>query len=90
MVCLKADSVAVCRLETRIDPRAEVAAVKPPVPWNWNDSEVAPLRQDGPCDPRELLFVGLTCSICTADAVPLKALSTRRVVSPSKGDKYLS
>lgn len=86
----KADAVAVCRLETRIDPRAEVVAVKPPVPCNWDDSEVVPLRQDGPWDPRELLFVGLTSSIAKLDAIPLKALSTRRATSPSKGDKYLS
>jgi hypothetical protein len=63
----KADAVAVCRLETRIDPTAEVVAVKPPVPCSWDDSEVVPLRQDGPWDSRELLFVGLTCEFEAKD-----------------------
>lgn len=56
----KADAVAVSRLETRIDPRAEVVPVKPQVPCNWDNCEVIPLKQDGPWDSRELLFVGLT------------------------------
>lgn len=56
----KADVVAVSRLETRIDPRAKVVPVKPATPCRWDDSEVVPLRQDGPWDSREILFVGLT------------------------------
>lgn len=56
----KADVVAVSRLETRIDPRAKIVPVKPLTLCRWDDSEVVPLRQDGPWDPRELLFVGLT------------------------------
>ncbi len=56
----KADAVAVSRLETRIDPRARVVPSKSLVPRDWDDREVVPLRQDGPWDPRELLFVGLT------------------------------
>lgn len=59
----KADVVAVGRLETRIDPRAKVVPVKPATPCRWGDSEVVPLRQDGPWDPRELLFVGLTSQL---------------------------
>lgn len=59
----KADAVAVSRLETRIDPRAIVAPVKPPVPCNWDDCEVIPLKQDGPWDARELLFVGLSSEL---------------------------
>lgn len=86
----KADTIAVSRLETRIDPRAEVVPVKPPVPCNWDNCEVIPLKQDSPLDTRELLFVGLTSSTMDPGALPLKAISTQRVASPSKGDKYLS
>lgn len=86
----KADGVAVSRLETRIDPMAKIVPVKPPVPWNWDDCEVVPLRPDGPRDPRELLFVGLTCSAVGAGSPALVAITARSVVSPSKGDKYLS
>lgn len=57
----KADVVAVSRLEARIDPRAQVVPVKPLVPHEWDDCEVIPLRQNGPWDTRELLFVGLSC-----------------------------
>ena len=59
----KADAVAVSRLETRIDPTAKVVSVKPPIPCNWDDCEVIPLKQDGPWDSRELLFVGLTSQL---------------------------
>lgn len=59
----KADAVAVCRLETRIDPRANIVPLKPPVPCNWDDNKVVHLRQDGPWDMRELLFVGLSSEL---------------------------
>ncbi len=86
----KADAVAVSRLETRIDPRAKVVPVKPPVQCSWDDCEVIPLMQNGPWDTRELLFVGLTCSVIDQVARALVAITARNVVSPSKGDKYLS
>lgn len=56
----KAEVVAVGRLETRIDRWAKVVPLKPPTPCLWGDSEVLPLRKDGPWDTRELLFLGLT------------------------------
>ncbi|GEM_PF-3250638 len=59
----KADAVAVSKLETRIDPRAKVVPVKPPLPCNWGDCEVIPLKQNGPLDTRELLFVGLSSEL---------------------------
>lgn len=85
----KADVVAVSRLETRNDPRT-IASGKPPVPCNWDDREIVPLRQEGLWDPRELLFVGLTYSLEGPKAEQIRTISTQVVTSPSKGDKYLS
>ena len=59
----KADAVAVSRLETRINPRAKVVPVKPLTLCQWDDREVIPLKQDGPWDSRELLFVGLSSEL---------------------------
>lgn len=59
----KADVVAVSQLETRIDPDARIPPFRSPVPCEWDDKEVIPLRQHGPCDPSELLFVGLSCEL---------------------------
>ncbi|MNP74110.1 hypothetical protein D3C76_1709320 [compost metagenome] len=88
----RADVVAVSRLEARIDPRAKFVPVKPPKPCKWDDSEVLPLRQDGPLDPVELLFVGLTSQreLECPKAEHIRTISTRVVTSPSRGDKYLS
>lgn len=55
----KTDAVAVSSLETRIYPKAEAVCVKPPAPCNWAERQVIPLKQDGPWDTSELLFVGL-------------------------------
>ncbi len=63
----KADVVAMSRLETRIDPRARLVSIKPPAPCDWANSEVVPLRQNEQQDPRELLFVGLTCEFEAID-----------------------
>ncbi len=86
----KADSVAVSQLETRIDPGARVAPLKSLAALDWDDREVVPLRQDGPWDPRELLFAGLTCYAMDPRAPALVAITARIVVSPSKSDKYLA
>lgn len=59
----KADALAVSRLETRIDPGARVVPSKSLAPFDWDDREVVPLRQDGPWDSRELLFVGLSSEL---------------------------
>lgn len=59
----KADAVAVSSLETRIDPSARVVPVRPTVPCNWDDCEVIPLKQNGPWDARELLFVELSSEL---------------------------
>ena len=69
--------------------KADVVAVKPATPCSWDDSEVVPLRQDGPPDSRELLFVGW-CSLEGTKVERIRTISTRVVTSPSKGDKYLS
>ncbi|MDZ5602607.1 hypothetical protein SJI00_07455 [Pseudomonas sp. RP23018S] len=55
----KAYAVAVSILETRISLRAEFVSVKPLAYCSWDDREVIALKQDGPWDTRELLFVGL-------------------------------
>jgi hypothetical protein len=86
----KADVVAVSRLEMRIDPKAMVVPLMPLTPCRRGDSEVVPLRQDAPWYPRELLFLGLTCSLEDPKAEHIRTISTQVVTSPSKGDKYLS
>lgn len=58
-----ANVVAVSRLEARIDPRASTVTVKPLVPRKWDNYEVIPLRQSGPWDTRDLLFVGLSSEL---------------------------
>lgn len=59
----KADAVAVSRLESRIDPRARVVPSRSLTSCNWGDSEVILLKQDGPWDTRDLLFIGLCCEL---------------------------
>jgi hypothetical protein len=63
----KAEITAASRLETRVNHTSSTTTVPPAMDVRWDQREVIRLRQCGPRDPRDLLFIGLTCEFETVN-----------------------